>query len=191
MTDIIALEPIAIRPVDQDLIDAAGEPGTPARVMVSAALGILARRPVWTHHGRGVGIIGSHECEAYDHLGFVRAAAQEVSDGCRSTGETLADYPDYPAAWNLADSLYPAEMYSLLSRWGMVAAGLSNIRPGDVVVFNMGPGAHLAVVVAAPDADNLTLKIAHAYWARAATMAWLGSWWRERLVGAMRWPGRI
>ena len=57
-------------------------------------------------------------------------------------------------------------------------------RPGDVLLFRMAPGVpakHCAIA----SSDE---RMIHAYWGRACVESWRGRWWRERLVGAFRYP---
>ncbi|OYW26431.1 MAG: peptidase [Caulobacter sp. 12-67-6] len=70
-----------------------------------------------------------------------------------------------------------------LGRW-LIPVSLADARPGDVLVFRMEPRAfakHCAIL-SAPD------RMIHAYWGRACVESWLGRWWRERMVGAFRFP---
>lgn len=72
-----------------------------------------------------------------------------------------------------------------LGRW-LASVPVGEARPGDVLVFRMAPGAvakHCAIL-SAPD------RIIHAYWGRACVESHLARWWRERLVGAFRFPSR-
>jgi NlpC/P60 family putative phage cell wall peptidase len=66
----------------------------------------------------------------------------------------------------------------------LIPLDLAAARPGDVLLFRMAPGAQ-AKHCAIRSADD---RMIHAYWGRACVESWLGRWWRERLVGAFRFP---
>ncbi len=70
-----------------------------------------------------------------------------------------------------------------MGRW-LIPIPVSDVQPGDVLVFRLHPQAvakHCAIL-SAPD------RMIHAYWGRACVESWLGRWWRERLTAAFRFP---
>lgn len=170
---IEAIQPLAAAPIDFDLIDRAGAPGTIGRVAVFHTLQILSERPCFAPRGRGP--------IDYDWLGFLREIAHRtIVSGGGDADNFLADALGYMGPNGLPFDV----ACSLLTSWGMRAfdhVAEKPCRPGDMVIFDM-PGAHGAMLIsdsptnpnrtawAAPD-DAIAL-IAQSVYGRPPSMAW-------------------
>ena len=73
-------------------------------------------------------------------------------------------------------------------RW-LVEVPVETMRPGDVLLFRMSPGAMVKHCAILSDAAGAEPRIIHAYWGRAVVESWMGTWWRRRLAAVFRWPG--
>nr|WP_314529469.1 NlpC/P60 family protein [uncultured Brevundimonas sp.] len=114
-----------------------------------------------------------------DCLGLVRGVWREV------VGEEPEAVPAYSADW--AEVGGRETLLDAAGRW-MRAVAVDEMRPGDVLLFRMSPGAaakHCAILSAD---DGPEPRMIHAYWGRAVVESWMGTWWRRRLVAAFRFP---
>lgn len=116
-----------------------------------------------------------------DCLGLVRGVWRELYG---AEPETPPPYrPDW-AETGVAETLLAAATRHL------TPVAPDRVRPGDVLLFRMSPGAcikHCAIVSAAAPGDPEP-RIVHAYWGRAVVESWLGPWWRRRLAAAFAFP---
>ncbi|MDI7775376.1 NlpC/P60 family protein [Asticcacaulis sp. EMRT-3] len=116
-----------------------------------------------------------------DCIGLVRGVWREV------VGPEPASLPPYSPDW--------AEVCG--QDWLLAGLGahfqpvsVGQAQAGDVIAFRMKPGAlakHAAILsaggLAASDA-----RLIHAYWGHAVVESWLNPFWRQRVVGAFRFP---
>lgn len=117
--------------------------------------------------------------EGADCLGLVRGVWRELVG--KEPEETPAYQPDWAEVGG-AEILLEAA-----ARW-LVEKPASEIRPGDVLLFRMAPGAavkHCAIVSAV---DGPEPRMIHAYWGRAVVESWMGPWWKKRLAAVFAWP---
>ncbi|GAW41250.1 NlpC/P60 family protein [Brevundimonas sp. SH203] len=114
-----------------------------------------------------------------DCLGLVRGVWREV------VGEEPEVLPAYSADW--AEVGGRETLLEAAGRW-MRPVAVAAMRPGDVLLFRMSPGAavkHCAILSAD---DGPEPRMIHAYWGRAVVESWMGTWWRRRLVAVFRFP---
>ncbi len=109
-----------------------------------------------------------------DCLGLVRGVWREIY------GYEPEPPPPYRADWAETGS-----RETLLEAAARHLTPASGIRPGDVLLFRMSPGACVKHCAIASDEG----RIVHAYWGRAAVESWLGAWWRRRIAAAFSFPG--
>lgn len=188
--NIDVLDPIAIRAIDLDLVQRAGQPGTPARVAVYHALEILSRSPCWAHGARG-----PHE---FDWLGFVRETVHSVMISCYANGMPLADAVGYKP--NPVEGLSINGTQLMVQDWGLKEIPADQAHPGDVILFSAGGGAHLAILLAdkcppqrttwAAPAGTIGM-IAQAAFARPPAQTWLTDEMMAMAVCAYTWPASI
>ncbi|HRD29586.1 MAG TPA: NlpC/P60 family protein [Caulobacter sp.] len=116
-----------------------------------------------------------------DCLGLVRGVWREL------VGEEPETPPPYRPDWAETGG---RETLLEAARRHLVEAPVDRLRPGDVLLFRMSPGAclkHCAILSAARPEDPAPRMI-HAYWGRAVVESWLESWWRRRLAHAFSFP---
>lgn len=121
------------------------------------------------HHQASVRGVGA------DCLGLVRGVFREVM------GREPEAAPAYSRDWGETDGIE-----TLLDAAGrhLVAVRLTEIAPGDVVVFRLRPrmvAKHAAIVATAE-------TMIHAMEGTAASEVAFSSWWRRRIAGAFRFP---
>lgn len=116
-----------------------------------------------------------------DCLGLVRGVWRELY------GEEPEIAPPYRPDWAETGA---AETLLAAAGRHLVPAPPGAVRPGDVLLFRMSPGAcvkHCAIVSQRRPGDPEP-RIIHAYWGRAVVESWLGPWWRRRLAAAFAFP---
>lgn len=116
-----------------------------------------------------------------DCLGLVRGVWRELY------GEEPEAAPPYRPDWAETGA---AETLLAAAGRHLVPAPPGAVRPGDVLLFRMSPGAcvkHCAIVSERRPGDPEP-RIIHAYWGRAVVESWLGPWWRRRLAAAFAFP---
>jgi len=89
--------------------------------------------------------------------------------------------PAYTPDW--AESLQ-SETLLMAARRHFSECAVSDILPGDLLLFRVGPGLpvkHCAILTA-PD------QMIHAYWSRAVCETRLVPWWQKRLAAGFRFP---
>ncbi len=134
--------------------------------VVAAARGWLATPYRHQMSVRGVGC---------DCLGLVRGVWREV------VGPEPEAPPPYTPDW--AERSGAETLRDAARRW-LSEVTLTAARPGDVILFRMGPGAPAkhAAILSAPD------RLLHAYWGRAVTETAFIPWWRRRAAAAFAFP---
>ncbi len=121
------------------------------------------------HHQASVRGVGA------DCLGLVRGVFREVM------GREPEVAPAYSRDWGETDGIE-----TLLDAAGrhLLAVPLTEIAPGDVVVFRLRPrmvAKHAAIIATAE-------TMIHAMEGTAASEVAFSAWWRRRLAGAFRFP---
>ncbi len=90
--------------------------------------------------------------------------------------------PPYSPDWA---ELSTRDTLLMAARRHLVACALDALRPGDVLLFRMGPGhpaKHCAIL-------SRPARIIHAYWGRTVCETALVGWWQRRLVAGFSFPG--
>ena len=121
------------------------------------------------HHQASVRGVGA------DCLGLVRGVFREVM------GREPEVAPAYSRDWGETDGIE-----TLIDAAGrhLLAVPLTEIAPGDVVVFRLRPrmvAKHAAIIATAE-------TMIHAMEGTAASEVAFSAWWRRRLAGAFRFP---
>ena len=115
-----------------------------------------------------------------DCLGLVRGVWRALY------GAEPEPAPPYRADW--AEVCGEERLLDAARRW-LVERPLSDLAPGDVVLFRIAPEAavkHAAIVTATDEGREP--RMVHAYWGRAAVESWMGPWWRRRLAARFEFP---
>ena len=139
--------------------------------MVQSARGWLG-----TPYRHGASVKGA----GADCLGLVRGVWREV------VGEEPETPTPYGADW--AEVGGEERLLEAARRW-LVEVPVETMRPGDVLLFRMSPGAMVKHCAILSDTAGSEPRIIHAYWGRAVVESWMGPWWRRRLAAVLRWPG--
>nr|WP_295235665.1 NlpC/P60 family protein [uncultured Brevundimonas sp.] len=114
-----------------------------------------------------------------DCLGLVRGVWREV------VGEEPEVLPAYSADW--AEVGGRETLLDAAGRW-MRPVAVDQMRPGDVLLFRMSPGAAVKHCAILSDVGGPEPRMIHAYWGRAVVESWMGVWWRRRLAAVFRFP---
>jgi len=114
-----------------------------------------------------------------DSLGLVRGVWREV------VGEEPEVLPAYSADW--AEVGGRETLLEAAGRW-MRPVAVDQMRPGDVLLFRVSPGAAVKHCAILSDLDGPEPRMIHAYWGRAVVESWMGVWWRRRLAAVFRFP---
>ncbi|MRL69855.1 NlpC/P60 family protein [Brevundimonas sp. SPF441] len=114
-----------------------------------------------------------------DCLGLVRGVWREV------VGEEPEVLPAYSADW--AEVGGRETLLEAAGRW-MRPVAVDQMRPGDVLLFRMSPGAAVKHCAILSEVGGPEPRMIHAYWGRAVVESWMGMWWRRRLAAVFRFP---
>lgn len=142
---------------------------------MSAAAVTIARGWLGTPYRHQASLRG----QGTDCLGLVRGIWREL------IGAEPEDLPPYQPDW--AETGGRETLLDAARRW-LVEIPPETAVAGDVVLFRMQegcPAKHCAILSETTGAEP---RMIHAYWGRAVVESWMGSWWRQRLVAAFRWP---
>jgi len=140
-------------------------------VSLRAAVVAEARTWIGTPYRHQASLKG-HGC---DCLGLVRGVWRAVR------GPEPEQPPPYTPDW--AERGGAEALLLAARRWLVPQAGPP--RPGDVLLFRMGPEApakHCAIL-------SETHTLLHAYWGRAVVESRFAPWWRDRLAAVFAFPG--
>jgi NlpC/P60 family putative phage cell wall peptidase len=114
-----------------------------------------------------------------DCLGLVRGVWREI------VGNEPEAPPPYAADWAEVGG---EETLLIAARRRLLEKPVAMMRPGDVLLFRMSPGAAIKHCSILSDTDGPEPRMIHAYWGRAVVESWMGPWWRRRLAAVFAWP---
>ena len=159
------VQQISTTAIDYDLIAAAGDPGSPRRVMTWAALSLVGASD---YHER---IASSAHTQTW--FGFVRAVAQAWKHADEGVAAPLPGF-DGPPVWS--------DLRQICQSWGMKPVHPMRAKAGDVLMMSM-PRIHMAVMVDTPGRFSAS-RFAHVHWTHEPIVSRMTDYWAIKTISA-------